>query len=125
MRPSKRGLDIVLALGLLMFFGPLMLLIALGIKWNSPGPVFYRQTRIGKEGRQFSFLKFRSMRVNSDAQVHQEHAARLIRDNLAPADKQGGSLKLQRDPRITASGAGCAASASTNCPSSSISCGAI
>jgi lipopolysaccharide/colanic/teichoic acid biosynthesis glycosyltransferase len=100
----KRGVDIVFALGLLVLFGPLMALIALGIKWNSPGPVFYRQMRVGKGGREFSFLKFRSMRMNSDSQVHQAHAARLIRDNLAPANKQGGSLKLQRDPRITGIG---------------------
>ena len=62
----KRGFD-MLASGLgLVLLSPFMLLIALGVKRSSPGPVFFRQTRVGYERKEFTMLKFRSMRVNSE-----------------------------------------------------------
>lgn len=59
--------DRVLALGILILVSPLMLLIAIGIKLDSPGPVIYRQERMGWNGRTFQMLKFRSMRTDADA----------------------------------------------------------
>ena len=100
----KRGLDVVLTGGLLLLFGPLMLLIALAIKLHSPGPVLYRQQRIGKNGTPFMMLKFRTMRLGNDSGLHRQHTQRLIRENIRPADLGARSLKLARDPRITGVG---------------------
>lgn len=59
--------DKVLAFLILLFLGPLMLFLAMGVKLSSPGPVFYRQERVGWNGRPFRMLKFRSMPVNVEA----------------------------------------------------------
>jgi exopolysaccharide biosynthesis polyprenyl glycosylphosphotransferase len=64
----KRGLDIVLSTAGLVLLSPLMLLTAILIKLESPGPVFYTQERMGLDARPFHILKFRSMR--QDAEVH-------------------------------------------------------
>lgn len=62
-RALKRALDVVVSLTAILLTMPLMLLIAVGIKLTSPGPVFFRQTRVGFNGREFCILKFRTMRV--------------------------------------------------------------
>jgi Undecaprenyl-phosphate glucose phosphotransferase len=62
-RALKRTLDLVVSMTAILVTTPLMLLIAAGIKLASPGPVFFRQTRVGFNGREFSILKFRTMRV--------------------------------------------------------------
>jgi lipopolysaccharide/colanic/teichoic acid biosynthesis glycosyltransferase len=74
----KRSLDILLCLMILLVFWPLMLLIAAGIRVVSPGPVLFRQERIGFRGKPFMLYKFRSMRLDSDTAVHQAHLARLM-----------------------------------------------
>lgn len=106
---NKRLMDIVLSCILLILLSPLFLLIALLIKLDSPGPVVFKQTRIGKDGKPFTFLKFRSMRQDADPRVHQEHMHRLIRggdtsDNPGSGDstddgKRAG--KLSNDGRVT------------------------
>ena len=60
-RTLKRILDNIVAVSLVLFTLPLMVMIALAIKCDSPGPIFYRQTRVGLNGRHFEILKFRSM----------------------------------------------------------------
>ncbi|RQO59286.1 sugar transferase [Paucibacter sp. KBW04] len=81
---AKRIFDIVCAsLGLLLL-SPLLILLALWIKWDSPGPVMFRQERVGRFGRHFYIHKFRSMRVD------------------APA--LGPQITVGEDPRITRSG---------------------
>ncbi len=100
----KRAVDIVCTCGLLAVFGPLMLLIALAVKLHSPGPVFFRQQRIGKNGELFTMLKFRSMRVGNHSDVHRQHMQRLIRENARPQDVGAASLKMTYDPRITGVG---------------------
>ena len=71
-RVVKRGIDIVgSALGLIAF-SPVFLMIAIAIKMGSRGPVLYRQKRVGRHGVEFTFLKFRSMYVNNDANLHKE-----------------------------------------------------
>jgi Undecaprenyl-phosphate glucose phosphotransferase len=65
----KRVMDIVLSLFALLVFSPLMLVIGAIIKLSSKGPVFYRQERCGLNGRTFEMLKFRSMRVDAEAQT--------------------------------------------------------
>lgn len=80
----KRLLDIT-ASGLgLIFLSPLFLIVALWIKYDSPGPVFYRQSRVGRYGKDFRLFKFRSMRVGSD--------------------KKGLITVGGHDPRVTRSG---------------------
>ena len=66
-RAIKRAEDLLLSGLILLFIWPAMLLIALGVKLSSPGPVFYRQTRIGWNGRPFTMMKFRSMPVDLEA----------------------------------------------------------
>lgn len=92
-RFQKRALDLVGALGLLMVLGLPMLVVALLIKLSSPGPVLYRQERIGRDGQPFSMVKFRSMRQGADAEL-----AAL----LAAQQTDGAPLfKVADDPRIT------------------------
>lgn len=64
-RAKKRVLDIVLTVPVLIFLLPFLLLVALAIKLDSPGPVFFRQERMGRGNRIFHILKFRSMRVET------------------------------------------------------------
>jgi putative colanic acid biosynthesis UDP-glucose lipid carrier transferase len=64
----KRATDLALAIALLVFLGPLMLIVALAIKLTSPGPVFFRQRRYGMDGKEIRVWKFRSMRVCDDGQ---------------------------------------------------------
>jgi Undecaprenyl-phosphate glucose phosphotransferase len=66
-RVLKRGFDLVLGTLALAGAAPLMLVIALGLRLTSPGPVLYRQERMGLDGRRFQMLKFRTMRVDAEA----------------------------------------------------------
>ena len=59
----KRAMDIVLSLGLILVFSPVMLAVAIGVKLSSPGTVLFRQERIGRNKKPFQMLKFRSMRI--------------------------------------------------------------
>jgi exopolysaccharide biosynthesis polyprenyl glycosylphosphotransferase len=94
-RISKRFFDIAGAgLGLLLI-SPLLLLIALWIKLHDGGPVFYKQSRVGRDGRLFDCFKFRSMVSDADAMLDQ------LRDNN---DFDDVLFKLKEDPRITAPG---------------------
>jgi lipopolysaccharide/colanic/teichoic acid biosynthesis glycosyltransferase len=67
------------------------------VKLTSPGPVFFRQKRLGHLGKQFDFLKFRSMHADNDPEIHKQYIASLIQN------KQNGSgvFKIQNDPRVT------------------------
>ncbi len=99
----KRAMDVVLSAAALLILSPVLLVLAILIKLHSPGPVIFRQARVGKDGRPFTFLKFRSMRHNADVSIHRDHVAALIAGHdRAPAS--GKSAKLERDPRITGLG---------------------
>lgn len=90
---TKRIMDIVIsALGMILL-SPIFLLIALAVKLSSPGPVFFKQVRVGRYGRHFAFYKFRSMRPNADA----EKAALMARNE----SRDGVIFKMKDDPRIT------------------------
>ncbi|HEV8675288.1 MAG TPA: undecaprenyl-phosphate glucose phosphotransferase [Methylomirabilota bacterium] len=67
-RVAKRGMDLALAALGLLVLAPLMAVIALAIRLTSPGPVLYRQDRMGLDGRSFEMLKFRSMQVDAEAE---------------------------------------------------------
>ncbi len=100
----KRALDMVVALGLIVLFAPLMLLICLGIRISSPGPILYRQTRIGKDGKPFRMLKFRSMQVKNNPDLHREYVQMLIKQNADPRSMGKTSVKMIGDSRITGLG---------------------
>ena len=95
---AKRVFDLAVSTVGLVVISPLMALIAILIKIDSPGPVLFCQTRIGKNGRQFTFYKFRSMVHNADDRVHREYTRRLIRGE---AETYNGLLKMVDDDRIT------------------------
>jgi exopolysaccharide biosynthesis polyprenyl glycosylphosphotransferase len=85
----KRVVDVVLASLSLLCLAPLMLAIAIVVKLTSEGPVLYKATRVGKGGRHFTFLKFRSMYVIAD------------RTKLRRNEKSGHIFKIRNDPRVT------------------------
>jgi exopolysaccharide production protein ExoY len=91
-----RCTDLMIGLAALLFFGVVMLIVALAIKIFDPGPVLYRQKRIGKGGVQFHCLKFRTMMVDSDQRL-----ADLLRTDAAARREWARSQKLVNDPRIT------------------------
>jgi exopolysaccharide biosynthesis polyprenyl glycosylphosphotransferase len=88
----KRLMDIVGAAIVLALLAPLLALLALAIKLDSRGPVFFRQPRIGLRGERFSMIKFRSMVVEAER----------IKNNLSERNEvEGGLFKINGDPRIT------------------------
>lgn len=100
----KRAMDIAGSALMLILCAPLLLLIALAVKASSRGPVLFKQHRVGQFGRRFTFLKFRSMRVDNDSSVHREYVTKLIAGEAeriqASADCRG-VYKLANDKRIT------------------------
>jgi lipopolysaccharide/colanic/teichoic acid biosynthesis glycosyltransferase len=98
----KRGIDILGSIALILLFSPFFLIIPICIKLGSPGPVFFRQKRVGQGGKLFTFLKFRSMYVNNDNTIHQEFVKNLIHSKQSPpTDGPKAVYKIQNDPRIT------------------------
>jgi exopolysaccharide biosynthesis polyprenyl glycosylphosphotransferase len=88
----KRTMDLVCVAAGLVLLAPLMIAMAIAIKLDSRGPVFFRQPRIGRNGRRFYMLKFRSMVPDADA----------IKDELRKHNEvDGGLFKIEDDPRIT------------------------
>ncbi len=89
----KRLLDIIASAILLVLLTPLFLAVALAIRIESPGPVLFRQTRVGRWGGLFTMWKFRSMYADAEARK-----AELLKQN----EMQGGVIfKMRQDPRIT------------------------
>ncbi len=100
----KRAMDIVISIIALILFSPILLLTAIAIKLDSPGPVLFFQERPGLHGRVFRIIKFRSMRTDADQNAHREAQRKLIREGKATAvDKDGKPIygKVGNDPRIT------------------------
>jgi lipopolysaccharide/colanic/teichoic acid biosynthesis glycosyltransferase len=100
----KRGIDIVGSALALAMLSPVMLIVAVAIASTSPGPVIFRQKRLGKGGRPFVFYKFRSMAANADDRVHREYVTSLIGETQTQAGPNGEPkkwAKLASDARIT------------------------
>jgi exopolysaccharide biosynthesis polyprenyl glycosylphosphotransferase len=88
----KRGFDILVSATALVLLAPVFLIIAVLVRRDSPGPVFFRQQRIGRNGEPFSMIKFRSMVDDAEARLAE----------LADQDDGNGVLfKLRADPRVT------------------------
>ncbi len=91
-RATKRAFDLIGAILLLVVLAPVWLAIALAIKFDTPGPIFFRQRRIGQDGKAFSMFKFRTMVVGAD-----EQKPELLHLNEAAE----GLFKISGDPRVT------------------------
>jgi exopolysaccharide biosynthesis polyprenyl glycosylphosphotransferase len=91
-RAVKRGFDLVVTSLLILFSSPLWLLVAIAIKLDSPGPVLFRQERVGRNGRRFTVFKFRSMVVGAEAEQEK------LRDRN---EASGPLFKIRDDPRRT------------------------
>jgi lipopolysaccharide/colanic/teichoic acid biosynthesis glycosyltransferase len=97
----KRAIDIAGSTLAILFCLPLLLAIAAAVKLTSSGPVLFRQTRLGQDGKRFIFLKFRSMYVASDQSVHKEYMQRFISGESSAENASSSIYKLETDPRIT------------------------
>lgn len=100
----KRAIDFFGSLVGLVLFSPVFFFIAACIKLTSKGPVFFRQDRVGQYGKNFEFLKFRSMHANNDPAIHQAYVASLIEAGKAKqetGEEQPKVFKIQNDPRVT------------------------
>lgn len=94
-RFAKRTLDVVGSTVALVLLGPVLVACALWVRFTSRGPILFRQVRVGREGRPFTMLKFRTMAEGADSQ----------RESLRVAHEQSGPMfKLADDPRITSPG---------------------
>jgi exopolysaccharide biosynthesis polyprenyl glycosylphosphotransferase len=105
-RLLKRACDVVLGVFALVVLAPLWSVVALLIKLDSRGPVFYRQERVGMDGRIFLFLKFRTMLTGADDREHREYQRRYIegRPDTNLGDSRRPVYKLHQDPRVTRTG---------------------
>lgn len=94
----KRVFDVVFAGLALIALAIPFLIISILIKLSSKGPVFFSDTRIGKDGNPFKFYKFRTMQVNNDDSIHRE----FVREHIKQNGESGGEIKkIINDPRIT------------------------
>ena len=102
----KRFLDFVGAGIGLVVLSPFLALIALAVKLSSPGPVIYRQERVGRRGARFLMYKFRTMQDGNDAQASRDYLRSFIREGRPAEIKEDGTMifKPPRDPRVTALG---------------------
>ena len=102
-RWMKRTLDFVVAATLLVLTAPMIAFIAYKVKRSSPGPVVFRQKRLGINRRPFEMLKFRTMYVDTDAAVHREYIRQTM--DAAAAPTENGLYKLDRGNAVTPFGA--------------------
>jgi lipopolysaccharide/colanic/teichoic acid biosynthesis glycosyltransferase len=101
-RLLRRALDLSVALIVLVVLLPLILILILAIRVDSRGPALFRQRRVGKDGREFTVLKFRTMKTGADPAPHREYVERLIAGEDRSVSKGGRPLyKLAVDDRIT------------------------
>lgn len=91
----KRLADIAISVSLLVILSPIWATVALAIKIDSPGPVFFRQTRVGRHGQLFRVVKFRTMTHGASEEPHRNHCVELA------TAKHESALKLDIDPRVT------------------------
>jgi lipopolysaccharide/colanic/teichoic acid biosynthesis glycosyltransferase len=101
----QRLFDIAFALALILLLSPILIGVALAVRLESRGPAFFRQRRVGYREKEFTLLKFRSMRVDADPQGHQEYVTALIKgEGQNPDGGRENLYKLAVDNRITGVG---------------------
>jgi exopolysaccharide biosynthesis polyprenyl glycosylphosphotransferase len=101
-RALKRMLDVVGAGIGLALLSPLMAYIALRIRRDSPGPILFRQIRLGTNMKEFTALKFRTMKVNTDPEAHREYIQRAM--SITAQAEGNGLYKLERSDAVTGFG---------------------
>ncbi len=121
---AKRLVDVSLASVVLLLSLPAMLVVAIAVRLNSPGPVLFRQQRLGRDMQPFTVLKFRTMAVDSSPELHQRYIAELVNSEPVATGGQaaqngngngsakaarrtngnGDVKKLTADPRVTGVG---------------------
>jgi exopolysaccharide production protein ExoY len=99
-KSSKRFVDVILASTALLLLSPLLLIVALIVKFSDGGPVFYSHSRVGLGGGTFSCLKFRTMKQDAGARLTE-----LLKANPTARMEWEATRKLKNDPRITVVGA--------------------
>ncbi|MGH9686781.1 MAG: sugar transferase [Candidatus Acidiferrales bacterium] len=102
----KRGIDVLGSIALLLGCAPLLAVIAVAIKLTSCGPVVFRQERLGQLGEAFECLKFRTMYLNNNENVHRDYVRGFIAGNVNRRNGTSATTvyKLVNDPRVTAVG---------------------
>jgi exopolysaccharide biosynthesis polyprenyl glycosylphosphotransferase len=101
-RGIKRTIDLVGASVMLLLASPVFAFVAWRVHRDSPGPIFFRQSRLGEGMREFEALKFRTMYVDTDDSAHREFIQRTMTSKAAP--DANGLYKLERNDAITRSG---------------------
>lgn len=101
-RLAKRALDILGSGVGLVVAAPILALVAIAVKLESPGPVFFQQERLGLGGRRFTLYKFRSMHLSAEQARHRDHVRDLIRgDRGDAASSPAAWVPIPFDPRVT------------------------
>lgn len=102
-RIIKRFLDLLFSIVVMIFLWPIYLLIAIAIKLDTPGPVFYTSTRVGRKGKLFTIYKFRSMRAELSVGdgFGGKEAKKYLEELKSKNEAKGPMFKLKDDPRIT------------------------
>jgi len=103
-RVIKRALDVLGSALMLIVLSPVFLTIAVAIKLTSPGPILFKQKRIGHHGMPFTCLKFRSMFCANDSQIHRDYIKRFIAGHAENGKAQATGqpvYKITKDPRVT------------------------
>jgi Undecaprenyl-phosphate galactose phosphotransferase WbaP len=98
-RTFKRAFDIAVSSFLLLALSPLLFVLASAVKLDSPGPILFRHRRLGRHGRPFAVLKFRSMVADAEQRLRE-----LLANNADARREYAETYKLKRDPRITRTG---------------------
>jgi exopolysaccharide biosynthesis polyprenyl glycosylphosphotransferase len=110
-RTQKRIFDVLIASFALVLLAPLLLVVAIAVRISSRGPIVFRQTRVGLNGRTFTMLKFRSMQTGTSTDIHNDYTRRWIHGKTGGASVNGSGAvavdappklhKMTGDPRIT------------------------
>lgn len=98
----KRATDIALSAVALFFLWPILLIIAVVIRVDSPGSPFFLQTRVGRDGREFQMIKFRTMFADNDESKHRDYMEKHVRGETEPRqNEEGQEVYLLDDERVT------------------------
>jgi lipopolysaccharide/colanic/teichoic acid biosynthesis glycosyltransferase len=97
---ARRALDVSVAGTVLLLLVPVLAVAALAVRLTSPGPVLFRQRRLGRHMEPFTVLKFRTMRADADSALHRDYVRSLI-GTQPPENAPDNLYKLVIDPRVT------------------------
>ena len=100
----KRAMDILGSATALVVLSPLLLVISAVIRCTSEGPILFRQRRVGRYGKKFTLLKFRTMYISNDPNMHKEYVRQFISGTPEPLEAKEASecvYKIKEDPRVT------------------------